>query len=444
MRVRTVRLLVGAWLVAVALSDLAPSSVRAQGLVGGVQPMGRTNSVDGFGPDAQLIGGLGFGLDGKLNNYFLARGRLGLLYATAPWIVNLGLTVDVGALAGLGWGGELELSRGGSLFGTVGVSRVDHDRWLMHAGLGFMIFGLEYQHTFDGPKPNNALLVEVRLPLGLWWLQKRQEKADAKGATAVRTPQVKPRVGQPVLRQPTRADDDDLAARSGEAPRSAAASSDAGAGQGASGAGAAPAAAPSGAAPSEGGRSSSAAQSGGRAAGAQGGSGGRPRSVDAATVEAEYATRLAEASAARDRGDRLVEAFALSRAYALRPEPVVALQLAAAELALGRPRSARATWQRVGDVEQLPEAERERANQLQRELAAALSHVRLELQGAPPEQLTVLIDGVIEPLATQGYDLPLDPGTHKLQLRRDEQVILERDFQTQAGALLRLPVDVPR
>jgi hypothetical protein len=31
-----------------------------------------------------------------------------------------------------------------------------------------------------------------------------------------------------------------------------------------------------------------------------------------------------------------------------------------------------------------------------------------------------------------------------LQLRRGEQVILERDFHTEAGALLRLPVEVPR
>ena len=359
-----------------------------------MQP-GRSNTVEGLGPDAQLVGGLGFGLDGKLDNYFLARGRLGVLYATAPWIVNVGLTAEVGALAGLGWGGELELSRGGSFYGSVGVARVDHGRWLMHAGLGFMIFGLEWQHTFEGPNPNDALLLEVRLPLGLWWLQKRQEKADTKGTTAVQSPQIKPRVAQ----RPLRAPDEDYkqateAARAGEA----------------AGAGAA-------------------ADSGGPAA-----------APDAVALDAEHAALLADAKAAREKGDRLAEAFALSRAYALRTDPLVALQLVAAELALGKPRSAHADWKRVGAVDQLPQAERERAKQLQQELAAALSHVRIELTGAVTSDLAISVDGIVEPIATQGYDVPLDPGDHKLHLRRGESVILERDFQTQAGALLRLSV----
>jgi|GEM_PF-5630584 len=391
--------------LAVVLVSLAPTPLCAQSLVGGLQPDVRSNSVEGFGPDAQLVGGLGFGLDGKLNNYFLARGRLGALYATAPWIVNLGLTAEVGALAGLGFGGELELSRGGSFYGSLGVARVDHGRWLMHAGVGFTIFGLEWQHTFEGPNPTNALLLEVRLPLGLWWLQKRQEKADAKDATAVHSPQIKPRIGQRPVRAP---DDhhqhDNEAAREAHPPSSAAAVATA-----------APAA-----------RS------------------GKPEAApDAVALDAEHATRLAEAKAAREKGDRLAEAFALSRAYALRTDPVIALQLVAAELALGKPRSARADWQRVGDVEQLPQAEREHAKQLQQALAAALSHVRVELTGALTNDLAISVDGIIEPTATQGYDVALDPGAHKLQLRRGEQVMLERDFQTQAGALLRLSIEVP-
>jgi hypothetical protein len=391
----------------VALGILIPTAtVRAQSLVGGVQPVVHSKSVEGFGPDAQLVGGLGFGLDGKLNNYFLARGRLGALYASAPWIVNLGLTAEVGALAGLGFGGELELSRGGSFYGSLGVARVDHGRWLVHAGVGFMIFGLEWQHTLEGPNPSHALLLEVRLPLGLWWLQKRQEKADAKGTTAVAPPQIKPRVGQRPVRAPEEDDQHATeAAREAQSPTG-----------GAAAANTAPAA----------------------------GSGKPNAAPDAVALDAEHAIRLAEAKAAREKGDRLAEAFALSRAYALRTDPLVALQLVAAELALGKPRSARADWQRVGDVEQLPQAERERAKQLQKELAAALSHVRIELTGALTHDLAILVDGIVEPIATQGYDVALDPGAHKLQLRRGEQVILERDFQTQAGALLRLSIEVPR
>ena len=408
---RAVLLQVRSWWLAVLVAlvgftSLDPLPVRAQSLVGGVQPLVRSNSVDGLGPDAQLVGGLGFGVDGKLDNYFLARGRLGALYATAPWIVTLGLTVEVGALAGFGWGGELELSRGGLFFGSVGASRVDQGRWLMHAGLGFMIFGLEWQHTLEGPNPNNALLLEVRLPLGLWWLQKRQQKTDAKGTTARRTPQIKRRIGQGPLREP---DASETAAAHGELGPAASESGGSGSHLG-----------------------TSAADGGKKVAGS-----------DAAALEAENATRLAEANAAREQGDRLAEVFALSRAYALRPDPLVALQLVAAELALGKPRSARSDWQRVGDLEQLPPAERERAKQLQQALAAALSHVRLELTGAVTHDV-ISIDGIVEPTATQGYDVPLDPGPHKLQIRRGEQVILEHDFETQAGALLRLALEVPR
>ena len=361
---------------------LPSSSVRAQALAG-PQPSIRSRGVAGFGPDAQLVGGLGFGLGGKLNNYFLARARLGALYASAPWIVNAGLTVEVGALAGLGWGGELELSRGGGLFGTLGVARVDQSRWLLHAGLGYSIVGLEWQHTFEGPTPNDALLLQVRVPLGLWWLQKRQEKSEAKGAAAEQAPQIKRRVAQ-------------------SAPRSEAAAAD--------------------------------KDEPVRASGV-----GHP----AAASEQERAVHLAEASRAREQGDRRAEAFALSRAYALRPDPIIALQLSAAELALGKPRSAQADLRRVGGLDQLPAAERERAEQLQRELAQALSYVRVELSGAEAETLTLLIDGGAEPIALQGYDVPLDPGEHTLELRRAERVIATRTFQTSKGALLRLSIELP-
>jgi hypothetical protein len=381
-------------LVLSALLVALTTPLCAQSLVGASQPVIRSRGVEGFGPDGQLVGGLGFAFDGKLDNYFLARGRLGALYATSPWILNLGMTVEVGALAGLGWGGELEMSRAGTFFGSAGFARVDDSRWLMHAGVGFAVFGLEWQHVFGGPDPHNALLFEVRVPLGLWWLQKRQEKAEAQTAAPVQaptikrptTPQIKQRITAPPARSP---------------------------------------------------------------AGAPAASVGDDQSTHAAAAEAalardeEYASRLAEAQAARAKGERLAEAFALSRAYALRPEPKVALQLADAELALGKPRSALADWQRVGDVTRLPEPERARAKQFEQQLTAALAHLRLELSAALSPQDVVWIDGAVEPIATQGYDVPLDPGAHTVQLRRGERVLVERTFEAQAGSLLRLELEVP-
>lgn len=460
------------WLVVVACVVIGPGAVRAEPLAGMTEPSVR-RGVDGLGPDAQLVGGIGFGFERKLDNFFLARARLGALYASAPWIVNLGLTAEVGALAGLGWGGELEVSRGGTFFGNVGVAHVDQARWLAHVSVGFTIFGLEWQHVFDGPKPHNALLLEVRLPLGLWWLHKRQEKAEAR-ATAPPAPTVRPRIAMP--RGPTTTPSRTLSAPKGAGvadaesgrggrssaagvggsvagsgerePRDSAGSAAAGGKDGLPSAANAPGRDADG---GEGGLPAAAGLAGSAAAGGQegsptaaGGKGRGPTAADVAARDADVAVRLAEARAARDQGDRLGEAFALSRAYQLRPDPVVALQLVEAELALGKPRSAQADWQRVGDVEQLPAAERERANKLRQKLSAALAHVRLELTGAVSGDEAVWIDGVAEPIATQGYDVSLDPGPHTLQLRRGDRVLSERAFDVQAGALMRLSIELPR
>ncbi|HET8937614.1 MAG TPA: hypothetical protein VFN67_29425, partial [Polyangiales bacterium] len=177
---------------------------------------------------------------------------------------------------------------------------------------------------------------------------------------------------------------------------------------------------------------------------ASGAKGRAPTAADVAARDAEVASRLADAGAARERGDRLAEAFALARAYSLRPDPVVALQLAAAELALGKPRSALTDWQRIGDPEQLPAADRDRALQLRLQLTAALAPLRLELSGGVSGHDTVWIDGVLEPLATQGYDVPLDPGAHTLQVRRGDRVIAERTLDAKAGVLQRMSIELPR
>jgi hypothetical protein len=40
-----------------------------------------------------------------------------------------------------------------------------------------MIFGLEWEHDFERDKPNDALLISVRLPLGFWWFTSGREKS---------------------------------------------------------------------------------------------------------------------------------------------------------------------------------------------------------------------------------------------------------------------------
>ncbi|HEX2678190.1 MAG TPA: hypothetical protein VHM19_16160, partial [Polyangiales bacterium] len=143
----------------------------------------------GLAPDLQVQGGVGFGLGHSLDNNFLGRARFGLLYAYEPWIVNLGPVLELGGLAGLGGGGEIEINSFGGAFGQIAFSRVQHEAWMTHLALGFTIFGLEWQHRFESSRDYDALLFDVRAPLGIWWFlthdeDQKEKRAKAKAAKA--------------------------------------------------------------------------------------------------------------------------------------------------------------------------------------------------------------------------------------------------------------------
>lgn len=139
--------------------------------------------VQGLGWDAQLAGGVGAAFDGGMDNPFLARARLGILYAFEPWMLNLGPTFEVGALAELGFGGELEVNHFEGLFVDLGVATAHGETVLTHVTAGYTIFGIEWQHHYAA-QDNDALLLHVRLPFGMWWLfeQKEEEKAEQRRA----------------------------------------------------------------------------------------------------------------------------------------------------------------------------------------------------------------------------------------------------------------------
>jgi hypothetical protein len=108
--------------------------------------------------------------------------RLGGLYAYEPWIANLGATLEIGGLANFGLGGELELNTFGGGYGQLGFTHDNHDAWLSHLGVGFMIFGLEWQHRFSPKLTDDALLFDVRVPLGIWWFLVGDDKNKEKKA----------------------------------------------------------------------------------------------------------------------------------------------------------------------------------------------------------------------------------------------------------------------
>lgn len=124
--------------------------------------------ITGLWPDAALSVGAGIGIGNGLSDNVFARARLGGLFAYEPWIVNLGITGEVGGLAELGAGAELEINHFGGLWLQLNASRVDGAQYMGHLALGFSLFGVEWQHRFGG-SDDNALLFLLRLPLGIWW-----------------------------------------------------------------------------------------------------------------------------------------------------------------------------------------------------------------------------------------------------------------------------------
>jgi hypothetical protein len=344
------------------------------------QSSASAQQVGGLGPDAQLMGGAGFALGGdKLKNPFLGRLRLGGLYAHEPWIVNAGLTVELGALAKFAVGGELELNGWQGLFADAGLVRAPGGAggWMSHLALGYTVFALEWQQRFDAAKPSVALLLEVRLPMGLWWSMQKRKRAEQAQLHALRT--------APVTPPPSAAAPVPLAA--------------------------APVLEP-------------------------------PTAADPGT-QAELSAALAQAQAQSERGEHARAAMTLGRAYALSPDPLLLLQLSAAEEAQGEWQLAASELKRFLQTAREPAARAQRAT-VQARLATLerrLPRLRLELTGARGDE-TILIDGVPAPSAALGYDISLDPGAHALLVTRAGRPLVERAFEAAEAQLVRLELDL--
>ena len=379
-----------------AASSYAPSRTLADAQAAALP-------VNGLGPDVQLAGGVGVGLDGALRYPFLGRARLGALYVDEPLVYNAGLSFEVGALAKLGIGASLEVSGWRGLFAELGVARGDGRRWLGHLTLGYTVFGIEFQHRFSALEPSYALLLEVRLPLGLWWrlVGRRERSTSASGAPADSAAVQRP---APLVVRPV--------APTAPAPRAISASKPA---------------AESGAGDALGG-----AQNGGNVEAPE----------PSPQLQAEIAEALSEADRANARADHVAALAALQRAYMLRPDVSLLPRIARAELAQGRlSLAARDLRRYLADGQSEPAAARDTAREQLQDIERRMSRVRIELGGATGDE-QIEIDAVAEPAATLGYDIALDPGEHELVVSRGERELLRRVFTTKQGELLRLPLEL--
>jgi hypothetical protein len=140
----------------------------------------REAPIFGVWPDIALSVGAGIGVDTLLDSNAFARLRAGALFAFEPWVLNVGATGEVGALAELGAGLELELNHMTGPWLQINASRVEPGRFMGHVGLGYFVFGVEWQHAF-GEARADAVLFVLRLPIGLLWFMPNHAAASEAG-----------------------------------------------------------------------------------------------------------------------------------------------------------------------------------------------------------------------------------------------------------------------
>jgi hypothetical protein len=134
----------------------------------------------GFWPDISLSLGGGIGINGALDSNLHAALRLGALFAFQPWVINVGINGQLGALARRGVGGEVELNYLRGPFLQFGYDKVAGGDFMTRATIGFAVFGIQWQHRLAATKPDNALLFLLRLPFGIGWffLNDQQRRRD--------------------------------------------------------------------------------------------------------------------------------------------------------------------------------------------------------------------------------------------------------------------------
>lgn len=135
----------------------------------------------GIWPDIALSLGGGIGIGHPIATNVYGSARLGLLFAYEPWVINLGVSGELGALPKHGLGAEFELNYLRGPFVNVGYDRISGGDWMTRLTVGFALFGVQWQHRLSSTPPDNAILFLLRLPLGIGWFflhdqQRRQRE----------------------------------------------------------------------------------------------------------------------------------------------------------------------------------------------------------------------------------------------------------------------------
>lgn len=121
----------------------------------------------GVGLDLQTEFGVGLVDVQSLSERFFLRQRIGVLCFYEPWFFSLGATVEGLGLPNFAAGMEIEATNlyfGGWLQFGASIGK-EHN--YLHLGLGWSVFGVEWQNQIFGTEHANAFLLKVKLPLGI-------------------------------------------------------------------------------------------------------------------------------------------------------------------------------------------------------------------------------------------------------------------------------------
>lgn len=130
------------------------------------------------------------------------------------------------------------------------------------------------------------------------------------------------------------------------------------------------------------------------------------------------------------------------RALTLRMSSVIAYNLACALSEQGKLIEASETLQRILVDDKTEQGLRQAATQLHAAIAPKIARVTVLVQGQQNED-SVLLDGRALLAAQLNVEIPIDPGSHQLQLERAGKIIDFRMFSLDEGARQEVQIEAP-
>lgn len=160
-----------------------------------------------------------------------------------------------------------------------------------------------------------------------------------------------------------------------------------------------------------------------------------PQQLHIARALFEEGLRFVDAQQWDEAADRF------SRVLQIKWSPVVAYNLGSARLRQGQAVLAAEQFRRVLREPDLDASVRKAASELLAQAEAKMGSVRIAVEG-PDEGTGTLVDGNPWPKAAMGVSVPFDPGPHRIQLLRGEDLLDDREVEVKAGEVLEVVFDL--